>query len=76
MELGPSTAELFNGRGCALELLERYEDAITDQTEAIRLVPDYAEAYYDRHVCYLAIGKTELAETDEAKALELGYEDE
>ena len=42
-------------------------------TEAIRLDPNYALAYYNRGVAYQNIGEKDKADADFAKAKELGY---
>ena len=53
--------------------LVRLGMAIADYTDAIRLNPRYAEAYYGRGYAYGKIGKTAEAEADFAQARELGY---
>jgi len=40
-------------RGVAYANLNQYEKAISDYTEAIRLKPDYAEAYQNRGIAYV-----------------------
>jgi Tfp pilus assembly protein PilF len=42
--------------------------------EAIRLNPQYADAYYGRGMVYKKLGKTKEAELDFQKAKKLGYE--
>ena len=53
--------------------LGQFERAIEDFDEALRLNPQYAEAYYHRGAGYGSIGKSIEAERDFAKAKDLGY---
>ena len=48
--------------------LGRYEAAIMDFTEAIRLNPKWAKAYRDRSSAYRQLGKTAQAKADCDKA--------
>jgi tetratricopeptide (TPR) repeat protein len=48
-----------------------YDKAIDEYTEAIRLKPDYADAYYNRGNAYVGQGKLDKAIADFAKAEEL-----
>ena len=50
-----------------------YDNAIAGWTEAIRLNPKDAEAYYRRGVAYSAQGEKSKAEADFAEAKRLGY---
>ena len=52
----------------------QYDKAITDFTEAIRINPDLAEAYYNRGVAHRKLGNDVKADADFAKAKELGYD--
>ena len=47
---------------------------IADYTEAIRINPDYALAYYNRATAYQELGDADKAAADFARAKELGYE--
>jgi Flp pilus assembly protein TadD len=49
---------------------------IADLTEAIRLDPEYARAYYNRGFAYEEKGDQAKAKADFAKAKELGYRPE
>jgi tetratricopeptide (TPR) repeat protein len=48
-----------------------YEQAVQAYNEAIRLAPDFADAYYERGWAYLALGQNELGELDLAEAARL-----
>ena len=52
----------------------QWDAAIASNTEAIRLNPDSAEAYYNRGLTYGKKGDEVQAQADLAKAKELGYE--
>jgi hypothetical protein len=49
----------------------RYEEAIAAYNEAIRLAPDFADAYYERGWAYMAAGAGDLADADLAEAARL-----
>jgi tetratricopeptide (TPR) repeat protein len=49
----------------------RYEEAIAAYNEAIRLAPDFADAYYERGWAYMAAGASDLADADLAEAARL-----
>jgi adenylate cyclase len=46
LELAPDLAEAYVARGCALSLMRRYEVASRAFEEAIRLNPNFFDAYY------------------------------
>jgi tetratricopeptide (TPR) repeat protein len=50
--LAPQTPIVWQCRGALHILKGEYDRAIADYTEAIRLDPNYAEAYYERGVIY------------------------
>jgi tetratricopeptide (TPR) repeat protein len=58
----------YQGRG-----KDDFNKAIADFTEAIRLKPDCAEAYYCRGIAYAGKGENDKAEADYAEAKRLGY---
>ena len=49
----------------------RYEDAITDYDESIRLKPEAADAYHNRGNAKAALGRNDEARQDLETALEL-----
>lgn len=51
-------AQLLNAQGKLYCQTGQYDQAIADQTEAIRLKPGFAQAYMDRGGCY--VGKRDL----------------
>ena len=67
-----SDAEAYLKRGEAAAGAHKYDDAIADYNEAIRLRPDYAEAYNDRgHAYHWKGGNGERAVADFTRAIEL-----
>ena len=50
-----------------------YDKAISVYNTAVRLNPNYALAYNNRGIAYLAQGKNDQAQADFAKARQLGY---
>jgi len=46
-----------NNRGVAYDVIGRYEDAIEDYKQAIRIKPDLAEAHYNLGVAYHSLGR-------------------
>lgn len=55
------SASAYNNRGAAQLELGRYQAAIDDFAEAIRLRPDLADAYYNQGTAWLALNKFNLA---------------
>ncbi len=49
------------------------EGALEDYTEAIRLNPDYADAFNNRSIARRAKGDVQRARQDFAEAIRLGY---
>lgn len=81
IQLDEGLALSYNSRGCAYfteyELdnsADNLENAITDFSKAIELIPKYAEAYNRRGGAYLSKGNSEDAIADFNKAIELNSE--
>jgi tetratricopeptide (TPR) repeat protein len=55
------TAEAYVRRGDQYSEMKDYDHAIADYTQAIRLKPDYAEAYNNRGLAYSLKSKSEMA---------------
>jgi len=64
-------AENYCHRGGLLFLLERFDEAIADVTEATRLSPGYAAAYFGRGRIYNKMEKFDKAITDLRTATDL-----
>ena len=62
---------LRHSRGTAYWIKGQLDRAIADYTQAIRLDPEYAEAYHNRGQAYAARGDAPQAEADQAKYREL-----
>jgi len=69
---GHELALKFSNRGVEWRLKQDYARAISDYDEAIRLDPDYADAYYNRCVAYNRQRKYDRALPDCSKAIALG----
>src|SRR4030095_12829308 len=73
--IAPSTsssdAEFYLKRGEDFSGVRQYDRAIDDYTTAIKLKPDYAEAYNDRAFTYYLKGDFERAIADYTRAIEL-----
>ncbi|GAB4136798.1 MAG: hypothetical protein Fur0046_10490 [Cyanobacteria bacterium J069] len=69
---GASAAEVFYQTGADLAKAGQYEAAIAHFRSAIRVNPDYAEAYRHRGFVYSLMGLELGAESDLRKAKELG----
>jgi tetratricopeptide (TPR) repeat protein len=72
---GWSRADVFVGRGIAYADFGRPESAIADYTAAIRLQPNYPEAYYDRALAFEQIGAVSRALTDYGSAIQQNPKD-
>jgi len=67
------TAEAYLQRGDQYSDSKDYDHAIADYSQAIRLRPDYAEAYNNRGLAYALSGKFEIANViaDYSQAIKL-----
>ena len=65
------TAEWHHEQGRKLYFRGRYDEAIEEYTEAIRLNPEYASAYMNRGLSYKQIGKKDEALADFEKVITL-----
>lgn len=69
--LDPRAAPTYNARGYVYLRLKSYATAILDFSEAIRLRPDYANAYRNRAVARRHLGDEQGAVQDERQAAQL-----
>ncbi len=67
------TAQAYLSRGDQSSDIKDYDHAIADYSQAIRLNPDYAEAFNNRGLAYSLSGKTEMAKAipDYSQAIKL-----
>ncbi len=62
---------LYTIRGAAYGGLKEYPKAITDNTKAIDISPQYAEAYSNRGIAYSQVGNTLQAKQNLQTAAQL-----
>lgn len=67
-----NSAFAHGAMGLVLLVESDFDAAIAEFSEAIQLNEYCADAYWYRHVAYLATGKTDLAKADKEHALRLG----
>ena len=70
----PNNAELRKNRGNLYTLFGLYDLAIEDFSLALDLDGDYAEAYYNRGLCFMLTNDNFSACSDFTKSVQLGYE--
>ena len=71
MQLDGNFAEAFVNRGNIFQSTNKWERALADYGEAVRLKPQDAYSLYSRGLAMRAIGREEEAQIDIAKAKEI-----
>ena len=71
IELDPQRATSYNARGYVYLRLRNFANAIVEFSSAIRLRPEYANAYRNRAIARQRMGDAEGAAEDNRKAAEL-----
>lgn len=71
IDLDPRNAAAHNARGYAYLRLRKFANAAVDFSAAIRLRPDYANAYQNRAIAERRLGDEKAAAADARKAAEL-----
>jgi tetratricopeptide (TPR) repeat protein len=69
------TSNDFVQRGLASKAQGKYDEAIADFTESIRLAPDNSSAFHDRGSCWFAKGQYDAAIADYNEAIRLDPND-
>lgn len=69
------TVGAYNTRGAAYRALGKYDKALSDFAEVIKLKPDWGGVYAERGLTYDRMGRPELALADLEKADKLGAGD-
>ncbi|HXM44609.1 MAG TPA: hypothetical protein VN924_25455, partial [Bryobacteraceae bacterium] len=71
VELDPARAPSYNARGYVYLRLQSFANAAVEFSEAIRLRPDYANAYLNRAIARQRLGDGKGAAADNRRAAEL-----
>ena len=75
IELNPNDTLAYLQRGHYYDVIQDYDNAITDYTKAIEIDPKYADAYQYRGDTYYDKGDYDRAIADYTKAIEIEPED-
>jgi len=67
----PKVPEAYNNRGLAFYNLKRYQDAIKDFSQSIRMKPGYAEAFNNRGNAYYELDQYEKARADFDQSIQI-----
>jgi tetratricopeptide (TPR) repeat protein len=70
LALDPGSADAWTGRGILREVAGRYDEALADYEQALKLAPS-AQAWRNRADVHLALGHLEQAEADYSEAIGL-----
>ena len=75
MRLAPGHANARNNHGNTNRALKRYDAALQDFDELVRIQPDYIHAYFNRGLVYREMNRNEEAirDFDAALARDKGY---
>ncbi|CAK7071692.1 MAG: hypothetical protein DELT_01924 [Desulfovibrio sp.] len=71
LQLAPESPLLHNALGDASLQLGRSQEAVEEQTAAIKIDPAFARAHHSRGAAHLALGHLALAEADFSEAIRL-----
>jgi len=71
IEMDPQSAPSYNARGYVYLRLQSFANAVLEFSSAIRLRPDYANAYQNRAIARRRLGDEEGAAEDNRRAAEL-----
>lgn len=64
-------ASTFYYKGLCLQYQQNYSDAIINYNKAIKFYDSFLEAYYQKGICYIALGEQKMAMDDFQKSGEL-----
>lgn len=67
----PNSAEVHNNRAAVLQLMKRYEEALTSYDRAIAIKPDYTTAHFNRGLTLKQMNRVEQALASYDAALRL-----
>jgi tetratricopeptide (TPR) repeat protein len=73
LKLDSESPERWNLKGNIEVLFGDYREAINSYNEAVKLKPNYAEAYYNRGLAYKMSNQIYLGCIDFEQSIDLGY---